>query len=291
MEPIDLTDKMNKKWLHPTGKPVKRPDLSHPNPKTSGNTDSTDTPESETPVDDSTKGGKKVIVTIDMGGNQVGDKTENNGYNPYRDKSGRFASGPTRYSNLNPDTFTKVIQREYGGQSDWGSSQTEAINEYVNGQAFGNNEINRYLTDPTNVSIDSDKGRVLVSNLDKSMTNKLNNDTTLYRGYGTNATPEELVGKTINYKGYNSTTFNQEKAVWFAVNNAQTELKRPVVLKINAKKGQKGILPILASGERSDLSLRSHEFEYILPRSTNLKVVNYRNRDTYEELEVEINER
>lgn len=209
------------------------------------------------------------------------------GYNPFRDKKGRFASGPTRFANLAPNNFLNATREEFGDQGTWDEYQQDAINEYVDGS--GHDTINRYLREPNNDIFDKERLEDYVKGLDESMKNSLKHDTLLYRGFGTTQNIEP--GMTINYKGFNSTSFNPGVALKFAVNGAQTGVKRPVVLRIKAKKGQKGLAPVLSDLDDSvHTSLRSNEYEYILPRNLSFKVTKVEDAGDYEIAEVEINE-
>ena len=118
------------------------------------------------------------------------------------------------------------------------------------------------------------------------MKNKLKSDTTLYRGIGLSKAPK--VGQVIKDKGYSSTTLNAGKGAKFAKSGVDfysgEGSRTPIVLKINAKKGQKSIIPI-GTGVKS---VNSKEQEVILPRDTSMKVTKITNKGTYQEVEVNI---
>lgn len=215
------------------------------------------------------------------------EKNSNNlavNFNPVHDKDGKFGgSGSGSYDHLSPYSFEEKITKEYGSQASFTKSDKAAIDKYVKTNAFNTN---RYLVHPKDELIDSKSESKNVKALDKAMKNSLNRDTTLYRGFATSSYLK--VGSVIKYKGYSSTSFNSNIAKEFAIHHTQTNNKRPVVLNIKAKKGQKGIIPVLTSSESIDTTLRSNEQEFILPRDTKFKITKVNDLGTHEEAEVTI---
>lgn len=202
-------------------------------------------------------------------------------FNPNHDKLGQFSSGGG-YSGMAPNAFTTAIRKEYSKQATWGPVEKTAISDYT---ATSFHRINGYLNDiHDNLHPDQTDTEQDVKTLDRAMKNTLKKDTTLYRGFG--SSQYLMPGGKIVTQGYNSSTFFEHKGVQFAQTSARgSSTKLAYVLKINAKKGQKGIIPLL---EGDGIGIRGVEAEFILPRGITFQIDNIIDKGTYEEVAVNI---
>lgn len=174
--------------------------------------------------------------------------------------------------------FKASITDNYGKQATWTDDETEAVTAYTSTKYAA---INKYLRTQGQ---DVETGNT-VKHLDAAMKNTLNEDTELFRGISTEQ--EFKPGTIIVTRGYNSTSFNYNTAADFARDGAigAKDNRVPVVMRIRAKKGQMGVIPILVNDDRP---LRSVEAEFILPRNMKFKVVDINHTDTVEEVTVEV---
>ena len=235
------------------------------------------------------------------------DKTENYSPTQPRDDRGRWtstgggsSSGPSNpvggYDQKSPYGFSEKLEKDYGKQATWSDKESKSIDEYI--MTYGALKMNTYLRGkkedsnyPPVEEIDEVKSHIEV--LDKSMRNSLVRDTTLYRGFGT--THELEVGTRITDKAYVSTTVNESVALDFAKHGSNywdigptKDPKRPVVMQISAKKGQKGIWPQLSTTDTTSVTLRSNEQEYLLPRGQSFIIKSVHDMGDYELVEVDI---
>lgn len=212
-------------------------------------------------------------------------------YSPKQDRGsdGRWvpsgSKSATQYDGLTPNEFHKKITKDYGNQAKWTEEQQEAVARYC---GFSFTTYNQNLI---NVQGDVSKLNTLdredIELLDSTMKNKLKTDTTLYRGIALDTLYE--VGDTIEEYNYGSSSFFKSKGEQFAKSEAHFHPSAyPYLLKINAKKGQKGVIPTLADQTQYRTGLRTNEAEFLLPRNNTYKINKIIDRGDYEELEVDI---
>lgn len=225
------------------------------------------------------------------------DKLNKMGYDGISDPNGEItlwntskvkalgqASGKstTSVDSMSPDEFTSW-SKQYNNQAEWSTKEVNSISKYASADYHN---INGVLRGDQDEIYDPSGGKKDIKQLDSSMKNKLKSDTTLYRGIGLSKAPK--VGQVIKDKGYSSTTLNAGKGAKFAKSGVDfysgEGSRTPIVLKINAKKGQKSIIPIVTGVK----SVNSKEQEVILPRDTSMKVTKITNKGTYQEVEVNI---
>lgn len=214
--------------------------------------------------------------------NNLNNKDKNYSPTQPRDERGRWTStGSGRsWGTMTPNEWAAAIKEEYKGQATWSKRESEAIDGYT---ATTYRDINNYLRGKEHYG-DADFLKEEIKHLDKSMKNRLKEDTTLYRGFAS----EQLImpGAKITDKAFQSSSFFENKGVQFAQQAAQySDKKLPYVLKINAKKGQKGLIPVV---ESEGIGLRGVEGEFILPRGLTYEVTNVTDKGNYEEVEVNI---
>lgn len=202
----------------------------------------------------------------------------------WTDGGGTSTPSPRSYDGMKPNDFEQAVKEDYGDQAEWTAEESKAIDHYT---ATGYTDMNRYLRNPKDEMIyDKDKIRKYVDLLDSAMKNELKEDTNIYRGLVT--TGELEVGGKIEAKGYSSSSFFSDTAEDFAKSSAAisgNKEKRPLVLKIKAKKGQKGIIPMV---EGVGSGLRGVEGEFLLPRDISFIIKKVTDKGDFEQVEVEI---
>lgn len=187
-------------------------------------------------------------------------------FNPNHDKIGQFGSGT---SSLQPIQFEDYIAEKYSKQgNNLSEDQKAAINDYV---GAGSSNLNRHLVHPDDELVNHADEAAFARVLDSAMQNKLVNNVTLYRGFG--MSQHLVVGTTVLYNGFSSTTFSPGTAEQFAAHGVGfSKTKKAVVLKIKAKKDQPGIFPIQVASDGANATMRANEQEFILPRGTRYKI-------------------
>lgn len=211
--------------------------------------------------------------------------------NPYHDKLGRFttgAGGGRITSDMSPVHFADAIGKRYGKQATWSDNEKQAIDDYT--KTYTSLQLNLYMrgkTKDVNYPENTKEYKDLANTLNGAMKNTLTSDTALYRGMG--ITHTLAVGSVIHDKGFASASFNKTIASHFAKHGVGfSTTKRPVVIKINAKKGQKGLIPQLTSTDSTSDSLRSNEQEFLFPSGNTYIIRKVYDRGDYEEVEVDI---
>jgi hypothetical protein len=202
-----------------------------------------------------------------------------------RDSSGKWSSGggsySTKYSNMTPHEYANSIKEEYGKQTTFTSQEIEEIDGYTDMSfAYTNEDLKNARG---NVNKLDDYRKITVKTLDKSMRHKLNENTMLYRGMHTEKDIYE--GHQIKWDGYSSTSMFRKKGESFATQDQDRVFDTPYLLSIKAKKGQKGIIPLLTGRNNG---LQATEAEFILPRGTNLNVIKRIEQENYIELVTEV---
>lgn len=214
--------------------------------------------------------------------------------NPNHDRLGRFSTGKgskgskdsdksysKKYSDLTPHEYAKRIKKDYGSQTSFSELEKEEIGGYTDmGYSYTNGDL---MEARGNKSKLDDYRKITVTTLDKSMRNKLKENTTLYRGM--HLDQDLYVGDKIKTHGYSSTSFFKHKGESFATMDADRSFDTPYLLSIKANKGQKGIISILADDSQG---LRAVEAEFILPRGLSFGINKRIEHDDYIELEVDI---
>jgi len=199
-----------------------------------------------------------------------------------RDSDGKWSKGySTKYSNLTPNEFSSTIKKDYGNQTTFSKTEVEEIDGYTDmGFAYTNEDL---IKANGNVNKLDDYRKITVNTLDKSMRNKLKENTILYRGIHTDKNIQP--GSQVFTRGYSSASFFKTKGESFATQEQDRIFDTPYLLSIKANKGQKGIIPILTG---RDNGLQTTEAEFILPRNLKLNVIERIDGDNYVELVTEI---
>ncbi len=201
-----------------------------------------------------------------------------------RDDSGKWSKGggsiSSKHANYTPNEYQDYVKKEYGNTTTFSRDEIDEITEYTDSSY---QYTNADLVEGNKLD---DYRKVTVKTLDKSMRHKLKEDTPLYRGIKVGTGTGFNAGDTIKYKGYSSTSINEESAKKFMQDSAKSGAK--YLMKINAKKGQKGIFTILAQNTSYDKSLAAQEQEFLLPRNLGMKVDRINKKQGYWELEMSI---
>ena len=205
-------------------------------------------------------------------------------YNKDHDPAtGRFSSGgggssSTKHSKYTPKEYIEFVEKEYGNMTSFNKTEGAEIADYLDS---GYQYTNADLIEGKPLD---DYRKITVKTLDKAMRHKLKEDTTLYRGIVVRDGISD--GEVIKYKGYSSTSINKESAKKFM--NETADVNERFLMKIDAKKGQKGIFTYLGQQSNIDKTLASQEQEFLLPRKLGMKVDKINKKDGYTELEVSI---
>ncbi len=190
---------------------------------------------------------KYKLIIKDANGNFVENgfrfvKIENKGYNPYRDKDGKFGSGPS----------VKVSDLERDSIKLYNSSAYLMMNKLSRGE--------------NGLSLDSSGYKEDVNNIDNVISrNKLKKDVTLYRGIQ-RSTGDSLnlsPGKVITDKALMSTSLNKAIASKFGGGVGY-------IVSIKAKKGTSALDMNNVDGY-DNVKYKDLE-EFLLPRNTKLKI-------------------
>lgn len=190
---------------------------------------------------------KYKLIIKDANGNFVENgfrfaKVLNKGYNPYRDKDGKFGSGPS----------VKVSDLERDSIKLYNSSAYLMMNKLSRGE--------------NGLSLDSSGYKEDVNNIDNVISrNKLKKDVTLYRGIQ-RSTGDSLnlsPGKVITDKALMSTSLNKAIASKFGGGVGY-------IVSIKAKKGTSALDMNNVDGY-DNVKYKDLE-EFLLPRNTKLKI-------------------
>lgn len=193
------------------------------------------------------------------------------GYNPYRDSSGRFASGPSAsgkldYGEADGSISSKYLSDKYGKDL-YNSSSSKSISNYAN---LSYTDINSALRRGKGNIVESEfenKSNIKeVSSLDSAMKKiSLKDNTVVYRGAANKRNQKFEIGQTFSDPGYSSTSLSNSSAEAFLGDGDNT----PYVMKITVPKGTNAIIPGLNKGASKSTA---HEVEIVLPRNTKYKI-------------------
>lgn len=198
--------------------------------------------------------------------------TEDNGYNPYRAKDGKFAPGPRKSTDSNSKfhntgdsiAVTEQLGKDYQVSGDAREAHYGDIADYAGG---GYDSVNSLLRQgPVDKgSLEDSMTADVIYSMDDAFSGgyqKLNKDTTIFRGM--RLTKPIRTGQTIQNRGFMSTSVETGIPRTFA--RPQSDNETGYLVRIRAKKGTRVVVP-RGYGVGSPL-----ESEIIFNRGSKLKI-------------------
>lgn len=214
----------------------------------------------------------EVVIVNKAALEQLSVKSQNYAPSQARDKAGRWTDGGA-YSTLGPNAYIERIRADFTGNFtskeklgiiDYTGERHDEINEALRSAGGDLKKVNSYY-------------REKIEGLDTAMKHELKEDTLLFRGLELDGRFE--AGDTISNKGFSSSSFSRDTAEGFAYNAViMGKPSNAKIITIRAKKGQKGLVAATLSDNDADISLRSQEKEFLLPRNLNLEVISTRRK-------------